>query len=407
MTSANGARSPLDGITVLDMTIWQNGPWATVMLSDMGADVIKVEDPVKGDPGRVTRVYLPTERPVNHYFQTMNRNKRAMTLDLKQPEGREIFYRLVETADVVTQNFRKGVVEKLGVDYETVRKINPRIVYGSSNGLGPKGPDATLGVMDILGSARSGHMWLMSHDDDGNLAYRVAGGQADQIGAVMLAYGVLLGIVARERFGVGQHIQTSQLGSVVLLQALALNGYLLNGDLPKNPPRETTQNALWNIYKCGDGNWLALGCPQSDRYWSDFTRVMDIAHLEDEPRFKDHNARQSSSEELIRILDKIFLTQPRDYWLKEFAARQISSAPVQDYPQLRHDPQVLENNYITQVPHPELGEITEMGIPVALSETPGYARRSAPEFGEHTEEVLLANGYDWEQIEGFRERGVI
>ena len=407
MTSANGARSPLDGITVLDMTIWQNGPWATAMLSDMGADVIKVEDPVKGDPGRVTRVYLSSERPVNHYFQTMNRNKRAMTIDLKQEEGREIFYRLVEKADVVTQNFRKGVVEKLGVDYETVRKINPRIIYGSSNGLGPKGPDANLGVMDILGSARSGHMWLMSHDEEGNVAYRVAGGQADQVGAVVLAYGVLLGIIARERFGVGQHVQTSQLGSVVMMQALALNGYLLNGDLPKNPPRETTQNALWNIYKCGDGNWLAIGCPQSDRYWSDFTRVMDIAHLEDEPRFKDHNARQSSSEELIRILDKIFLTKPRDHWLKEFAARQISGAPVQDYPQLRHDPQVLENGYITQVPHPELGEITEVGVPVALSETPGYARRSAPEFGQHTEEVLLANGYDWDQIEGFRERGVI
>ena len=164
MTSANGAHSPLDGITVLDMTIWQNGPWATAMLSDMGADVIKVEDPVNGDPGRVTRVYLPTERPVNHYFQTMNRNKRSMTLNLKSQEGRDIFYRLVENADVVTQNFRKGVVEKLCVDYETVRKINPRIVYGSANGLGPKGPDAHLGVMDILGSARSGHMWLMSHD---------------------------------------------------------------------------------------------------------------------------------------------------------------------------------------------------------------------------------------------------
>ena len=198
-----------------------------------------------------------------------------------------------------------------------------------------------------------------------------------------MAYGVLLGIIARERFGLGQHVQTSQLGAVVMLQALALNGYLLNGDMPNNPSRETTQNALWNIYKCGDDKWLAIGCPQSDRYWSDFTKVMGIEHLENERRFESHFMRQLSSEELIGILDKIFLTKPREHWLKEFAARQISSAPVQDYPQLEHDPQVLENGYITQVPHPELGEITEVGVPVALSETPGYARRSAPEFGEH------------------------
>lgn len=407
MTSPDQAHSPLDDITVLDLTIWQNGPWATVLLSDMGADVIKIEDPVKGDPGRVTRVYLPAERPVNHYFQTMNRNKRAMTLDLKQEEGREIFYRLVEKADVVTQNFRKGVVEKLGVDYETVRKINPRIIYGSANGLGPKGPDANLGVMDILGTARSGQMWLLSHDEAGSISYRVAGGQADQTGAVVLAYGVLLAIIARERFGVGQHVQTSQLGAVVMLQALALNGFLLNGDLPKNPARETTQNVMWNIYKCGDGNWLALGCPQSDRYWHDFVRIMGIEQLQDDPRFINHTARQTSSPELIRIVDEIFLKKPRDYWLKEFADVQISSAPVQDYPQLVNDPQVLENEYITKVPHPELGHITEVGVPVALSETPGYARHSAPEFGQHTEEVLLANGYDWEQIEGFRERSVI
>ncbi len=407
MTSPDQARSPLDDITVLDLTIWQNGPWATVLLSDMGADVIKIEDPVKGDPGRVTRVYLPEERPVNHYFQTMNRNKRAMTIDLKQEEGREIFYRLVEKADVVTQNFRKGVVEKLGVDYETVRKINPRIIYGSANGLGPKGPDASLGVMDILGTARSGQMWLLSHDEAGSISYRVAGGQADQTGAVVLAYGVLLAIIARERFGVGQHVQTSQLGAVVMLQALALNGFLLNGDLPKNPARETTQNVMWNIYKCGDGNWLALGCPQSDRYWHDFVRIMGIEQLENDPRFINHTARQTSSPELIRIVDEIFLEKPRDYWLKAFADVQISSAPVQDYPQLQNDPQVLANEYITKVPHPELGHITEVGVPVALSETPGYARHSAPEFGQHTEEVLLANGYDWEQIEGFRERSVI
>ena len=150
MTSKQGSNTktaPLDGITILDLTIFQNGPWATVMLSDMGASVIKIENPAGGDPGRRTVLSL-VPRPINSYFETMNRNKRSLSLDLKCQEGREVFYRMVEHADVVTQNFRLGVVEKLKVDYETVRKINPRIVYASVSGLGPKGPHARDGIFD-------------------------------------------------------------------------------------------------------------------------------------------------------------------------------------------------------------------------------------------------------------------
>ena len=148
--------APLDGLTILDMTIWQNGPWATVMLSDMGASVIKIEDPIKGDPGRNSGAFPRGPSNTNNYFQTMNRNKRGMTLDLKTEAGRQVFYRMAKKADVITQNFRVGVVEKLGVDYETVRRHNPRIIYASSSGLGARGPHAREGVMDILGQARSG-----------------------------------------------------------------------------------------------------------------------------------------------------------------------------------------------------------------------------------------------------------
>ena len=401
----NGKRSPLDGIKVLDMTIWQNGPWATVMLSDMGADVIKIEDPLNGDPGRASGANNP-ERRENFYFQTMNRNKRAMTLNLKSEKGREVFHHLSESADVITQNFRVGVVERLGVDYETVRKLNPRIIYASSSGLGPTGPDAREGVMDILGQARSGFLWLNS-SGDAEATYRVNGGIGDQMGAVTLAYGVLLGIIARERYGSGQHIQTSQLGSLVMLQAMALNQYLINGNIPVNRPRAEPGNALWNIYRCSDDKWLSIGCTQSDRFWPDFVRVLGIEECEHDPRFNEHLVRGEHSRELVEIVDKVFATRPRDEWLRELRACQIYCAPVQDYVDLAKDAQVLQNGYITDVPHPTLGTLTEAGVAVNLSETPGWARKSAPEFGEHTEEVLLEHGYSWDEIQEFRDEGVI
>ena len=401
----DGKRSPLDGITVLDMTIWQNGPWSTVMLSDMGANIIKIEDPIKGDPGRATGANRPNQRE-NFYFQTMNRNKRAMTIDLKKQQGRDIFYRMAKTADVVVQNFRVGVVKKLGVDYDTIREINPKIIYASSSGLGPKGPDAREGVMDILGQARSAFMWLNS-GATGDVTYRLTGGIGDQIGAITLAYGILLGIISRERYGVGQHIETSQLGSVIMLQAMALNQYLINGVIPVNAERTDAQNPMWNLYKCGDGKWLAIGCTQSDRFWRDLVQVLGIEQLEEDPRFIDHLTRGENRRELIRILDEVFATKPRDEWLQGLRAREVYCAPVQDYHDLAKDPQALLNGYITDVPHPKFGTITEAGVAVNLSETPGWARKSAPEFGEHTEEVLLQNDYTWDEIAGFREQGVI
>ena len=399
-------RSPLDGITVLDMTHWQNGPWGTVMLSDMGANIIKIEDPISGDPGRSARGMQPNPDGPSTYFQTMNRNKRAMTLDLKKQQGRDIFYSMAKQADVITQNFRKGVVDKLLVGYETIREINPRIVYASVNGFGPKGPDAYDGVFDILGQARGGFMYLNSIADD-DISYRVSGGLADQVGAITLAYGVLLGIVARERFGIGQHVQTSQLGGQMMLQALALNAYPMNGDLPQPRRRESAANPLFSIYKCADGRWIAIGCIQSDRYWRDFVQVLEIEQFEEDPRFCDMNARTANSVELVKVLDGVFVNRTCDEWMALLKPRGVNCAKVQTYEDIAHDPQVIENDYITAVEHPTFGTLTEVGVPVALSETPGWARSAAPEFGQHTEEILQEFGYDWDQIAEFRDKGVI
>ncbi|MEE9284503.1 MAG: CoA transferase [Dehalococcoidia bacterium] len=399
-------RSPLDGIRVLDMTIWQNGPWGTVMLSDMGADVIKIEEPVSGDPGRNVGMMSPRPQAINAYFETMNRNKRSMTLNLKCPEGRQIFHEMARKADAVTQNFRVGVVERLGVDYETVKKLNPKIVYASVSGLGDEGPDAHDPIFDILGQARGGFMWMNSIGD-ADVTYRVAGGLADQTGAIILAYGVMAGIVARERFGVGQHIQVSQLGGQLMLQAMALNSFLLNGVVPALKGRRAATNPLFSIYRCGDDKWIALGCIQSDRYWPGLIEGLEAPELLEDPRFVDHLARYESHAELIEKLDAIFATKTRDEWTAILKLKGVVIGPVQSYDDLLNDPQVLANNYFVDLEHPVHGSLKEVGVPIKMSETPPYARRPAPEFGAHTEEILQEFGYDWDQIVGLRDKGVI
>jgi len=398
-------RSPLDGITILDVTIWQNGPWGTVMLSDMGANVIKIEDKTLGDPGRTTTGQLIDPKPVNSYFETMNRNKRSVTLDLKNQQGREIFYEMAKKVDVITQNFRVGVVEKLGIDYETIRKINSQIVYASVSGYGSEGPDAKEGVFDILGQARGGFLYMACVSDD-EVAYNIPS-IADQTGAITLAYAVLLGIVARERYGVGQHVETSQLAGQLMLQALPINSVLLNGNPPLPRQRLEANNALFNTYKCLDGKWIAMGCSQSDRYWSSFARILGLANLEHDPRYKDHRSRQANRKTLVPLVDAAFLTKTRDEWIRQFKADGVLCAPVQSYADLPDDPQVIANNYLAEIKHPTQGTLREVGVPVRLSETPGWARTPAPEFGEHTEEVLLEFGYTWEQIERFRSQGAI
>jgi crotonobetainyl-CoA:carnitine CoA-transferase CaiB-like acyl-CoA transferase len=218
---------PLEGIRVVDWTIWQQGPVASVMLGDLGAEVIKVEERIGGDPGRgVLRAQgLDLSDRPNFYFEANNRNKKSIALDLKKPEGVAIVQRLTERADVFVQNFRKGVAGRLGLDAATLRARNPRLIYASATGYGPEGPESGAPSFDYLGLARSGIMFSAGEPDDEPLA--IAGGIADQMGAVMLAYGVLAALFARERTGRGQEVDASHLGSMAWLQGLGLSARLM------------------------------------------------------------------------------------------------------------------------------------------------------------------------------------
>ena len=403
-------RMPLEGIRVIDWTIWQQGPVCSTMLGDLGAEVIKIEARDGGDPGRgilkMSGVDL-SDRP-NFYFEANNRNKKSITLDLAKPEAREIVYGLVAKSDVFVQNFRKGVAGRLGLDYARLREHNPLLIYASASGYGPEGPDSGEPSFDHLGLARSGIMLAVGEPDMEPLA--IAGGVADQMGAIMLAYGVLAAIVARERLGVGQEVDASHLGSMAMLQGLSLSAKLMMGFSLPRTWRKHSGNPLWSHYQCRDDKWIALAMLQADRYWPDFCGAIGRAELATDERFLDIKARGQHAAEAVAILDEVFASKTRDEWLRilrsskgDFIFTIVNS--IDDLPQ---DPQVCANDYVIDFEHPQYGKTQMLGMPVRLSETPGRVRDPAPELGQHTEEILLELlDYDWNRISDLKKREVL
>jgi len=315
------------------------------------------------------------DRP-NFYFEANNRNKRSMTLDLKQPEAREIVYELAAVSDVFVQNFRKGVAGRLGLDYATLRARNERLIYASATGYGPEGSESGDPSFDQLGLARSGIMLAAGEPDMPPLP--IAGGIADQMGAIMLAYGVLAAVVARERYGVGQEVDASHLGSMAFLQGLSLSSRLMNGFAFPRMARRRAFNPLWNHYRCGDDRWLALGMLQADRYWADFCRAVGRPELAEDARFADMGARAQNSEAAVAVLDETFAQRPRAEWLDVLRkGGDFIFTIVNSVDELADDPQVRANDYVVDFEHPAHGTTRVVGIPVRLSETPGSVREEA------------------------------
>ena len=235
----------------------------------------------------------------------------------------------------------------------------------------------------------------------------LTGGFADQAGAIMLAFGVVTALLARERLGISQEVNASLLGAVMYLQHSSLSTLLLTGREFERRERAKASNPLWNWYLCKDGKYILMGLLQPDRYWAQLCRVLNIAHVEKDPRFINLESRRANSEELVRILDEIFATKTCHEWDEIFKREDLPHSPIQSLPDLLTDPQVLANRYIVDFHHPQLGPIQMCGLPVQFSRTPANMRLPAPEFGQHTEEVLLDHGYTWEQIEQLREEGAI
>ncbi|MFC2000349.1 CaiB/BaiF CoA transferase family protein [Chloroflexota bacterium] len=401
----------LEGIRILDWTQWQQGPVATMLLGDLGADVIKIEERVGGDTARgVMRIagamVVSDLGQRNPYFEVGNRNKRSITLDLKKDKAKEIVYQLVEKSDVFVHNFRSNAVQRLGLDYETLSTYNPQLIYAHSSGWGPKGPNKDAPSFDAAALARSGFMSIIT--EPGRDPEYPQGGIADQIGAMTTAFGVLAALLVRERTGVGQKVDASILGGMSFLLGYPISFWTMAGIGQMWIYRKSAGNPLFNHYKCSDGKWIQLVLMPPDRYWPTFCRAAGLEELEKDPRFNSMDSRSKNCQELIAILDERFAAKSSGEWSEILKENDLIFSPLNSVAEFTDDPQALANEYVTEFDHPVWDRVRVAGFPVGYSKTPCSIRKEAPEFGQHTEEVLTEIlGYSWEDIAMLKEEEVV
>ena len=392
---------PLEGIRVLDFTIFQQGPQASLVFADMGADVIKVEAPPYGDLGRV--IGSTGEERFSPYFLAHNRGKRSIALNLKKEGATRVCLELAERCDVAIHNFRPGVMERLGLGYEELRRSNPRLIYGHASGWGPEGPRANHPAFDLAAQAQGGLVGVTGERD----GYPLPAGAAiaDYVGAINLALAVISALYVRERTGVGQKIDTSLLGGQLAMQAWEIQYYITHRQMGRAGRGHHYLPTIWRVFKTADSYTVVGGLPENR--WPAFCEAMGMPEIEHDPRFEKYLDRMVHLDELYALLDEAFLTKTTEAWMELLKAADCICAPVATYEELVDDPQVRANDYIVEVEHPTQGRIPVVGAPWRFSETPAQVAPAAPELGEHTEGILQELGYTWEQIDELREDGAL
>lgn len=401
------ADGPLTGTKVIEITTFQQGPVAGMRLGDLGADVIKIE-PKEGDPARRHMRTIEAEFHVkgdNYYFEHANRNKRGIVLDMKNEKGMEVFLKLIDSADVFLNNMSIGAPIRLGIGPDALMARNPRLIYAHASGWGRKGPAANNLSFDYTGIARSGLM--MAAGEDKTPPSMILPGLGDELGGLMSAWGVCLALLARERTGKGQVVDTSLMGSVVAMLGHLISGTaMLKQEFPRFV-RTNMGNPMYCHYCCKDGKWLVVAHLDPDRWWAKVCGALGAEHLVNDPRFSTFAARSQNRRELVSIFDGIFAGKTREEWMQILNEHGCIATPVQNLPEVVEDPQLLANNYVIELDHPSYGHTKTIGFPWDLSETPACWRRPAPKLGEHTEEVLQEIGYGKEDIAKLREEGAI
>lgn len=399
---------PLRGIKVLEWGVIMQVPVAASMLGQLGAEVTKLEEPIRGDPIRGMRrtlgvtMELPGGR--NLLAEHHNTNKRSIAIDLRKHQGKEVLYRLIKESDVFLHNHLASRALELGLDYDTLSKRNARLIYVASSAYGTKGPDAEVPAFDFAAQGRSGIMTQVGELGMPPLAMVPA--PADMITSWMVVSAVLMGLIARDRLGVGQKVDVSMLAGMIYAQRLNVFATLLGRPLPM-PPRTSAPNPLYNHYRCADDKWILLAVLQ-EKDWPGFCSAMGVNELEKNPKYSNADKREQNCNELISILDKLFASKTRDEWLRILReGANFPYAPVNTIADLVNDAQVLENDYIVECNHPTLGKMKYPSFPIQLNETPAEIMPGCPELGQHTEEVLLELGYTWAQITELKDQGVI
>ena len=399
----------LEGVRIIDLTVMQQGPAATGLLAEMGADVIKIEHPVHGDPGRSSmgqrhKVNGKTIYP-NSYFDSFNRSKRSIKLDLSTDAGREVLYKLVGVSQVFVTNYRVGVPEKLGVDYATLKTYNPSIIFAHATGYGLKGSDAKQPSVDSVATVRAGFPSLLGEPGQPPIW---ADAITDQVGAAILACGILAALYQRAITGRGQLVSTSLLGSAIWLQTVRMNEYLFSG-FPTEKKSQKTRG-FPNVYLCKDDKWLMLNLASSVErgIWSRLCHILGKPEWAEDPVWSTVDGRLDNAAEITERVGEVIRQRTRDEWLAMLRDSGISAGPVHEQSEVASDPQVLENGYIADLPTLNRGTVKMVGHPILLSETPLACKGAAPEWGQQTEEVLMDTlGYTWKEIEELQGAGAI
>src|SRR5437762_3825082 len=370
---------PLNGITVLDLTRVLSGPYCTMLLADMGARVIKIEQPRSGDDTRHWGPpFLGSE---SAYFLSINRNKESVTLDFKPPEGRAILDRLIAASDVLVENFRPGTLAKLGLDYPTLAGRHPRLVYASISGFGQTGPRSAEAGYDAVMQGEGGLMSITGAAD--GPPYRLGVAIADIVSGMFAAYGVALALFARERTGKGQEVDVAMLDAVAALLTYQAGNFFASGKVPTRLGNRHPSIAPYETFAASDGDFvLAVG---NDEQWRTFCAA---AEINEDPRFATNRQRVTAYDELRPVIADRLRTRPRQQWIERLTAAGVPCGSVRNLQELFDDPQLAAREMIARVEHATIGALRTLGVNVKLSGTPGSVRTAPPTLGQHTDAVL-------------------
>jgi formyl-CoA transferase len=395
------ARMPLEGVVVLDATQVMAGPFCTLLLADMGADVIKVEKLQGGDDSR--SFGPPFIAGESAAFLAINRNKRSVTLNLKSEEGRDVFRRLAGRSEILVENFRPGTMEGLGLHYEAIHRINPTIIYCSISGFGQTGPYRTLGGFDLVTQGMSGLISVTGHP--GGPPTKVGVPISDLNAGMYAVYGILSAYVHRLKTGEGQYVDTSLLEGAVAYTFWESSIYFATGEIP--PPMGSAHrlNAPYQVFDTQDGA-LSVGAANQST-WERLCKVLERQDLAQDPRFLTNADRIRHCRQLAATLQPLFRQRTTAAWLALLNEAGVPAGPIYNMAQVYEDPHVRAREMLVELDHPIAGTIKNIGIPVKLSRTPGRIRRPAPLLGQHTEEVLHWLGLDQAQIGKLRAAGAI
>lgn len=400
MTSSPLAGPPLAGVRVLELANYMAGPYCSMLLGDLGADVVKVENPDGGDYSRGSPPFREGE---SAGFMLLNRNKRSLALDLKHPQGRQLFLDLAQDADVLIENFRPGTTRDLGIDYQTLSALNPRLIYLSASGYGQTGPYSQRPGLDLILQGMSGLMSITG--EEGGPPVKVGVPVCDLTAALYGAYAVLAALLVRQRAGAGQFIDISLYEAGVSLAIWEAASYWTTGEVPERLGSAHRASAPYQAVRTADG-YVTLGAT-SPPNWKRLCRVLRLEHLEHDAKFATNAARRAHYQELATLIEAITTTEPSAHWYRQLEEAGVPCGVLQTFDQVLTDPQLEARGFFVDLPHPRAGDVRALGSPARLTKSPPQLRRAGPLLGEHTAEVLAEMGCTPDEVANFAALGVV